>query len=109
MIITFPDKMRAELEQEAQAAEIPSVDEYVLIMYTRAKCLYGVNGEQWWSDESDGEPSGPPWADPEVQERLSQLIEEGLNSGPPVLVTDEFWADLRRRVSERIAARGAHK
>jgi hypothetical protein len=87
MTIAFPDELCAELEREAQAAGIPSVDEYVLIMYTRAKCLFGVNGESWWADESDGEPTGPPWADPEVQERLSQLVEEGLNSGPPIRVT----------------------
>ena len=105
MTITFPDEMRAELEAEAKAGGFGSVDEYVLIMYHRAKHSFGVNGENEIGDDSEAHPDGPLWERPGVRERLLALAEEGLASGPGVPVTPEFWADLRRQAGERIAAR----
>lgn len=36
-----------------------------------------------------------------VLAKLEGPLLEGLNSGPPIEVTDEFWKDLRRRARER--------
>lgn len=45
-----------------------------------------------------------------AQERLEQLLLEGLDSGEPIEVTPEFWRDLRKEVSERVRkARGEKK
>src|SRR4051794_28619466 len=105
MTITFPEEMRDELEQEARTAGFGTVDEYVLIMYHRAKHHSGVNGEEWLNDESEAHPDGPVWQLPAVREKLYRLIQEGLDSGPPIPVTEQFWDDLRKQVDERLAAR----
>lgn len=107
MTITFPDDMREMLEREAREAGMPSVDVYLLTMYARAKHYFGVNGELLWNDASGGEPTGQPWPDPATRKRLLELAEEGLNSGPPVPVTPEFWEDLKRKVEERLSAKRA--
>jgi hypothetical protein len=86
MTITLPDEMRAELEQEARAAGMPSVDVYVLTMYARAKHLFGVNGENWWADGA---------TDPAVRQRLLALAEAGLKS-LPIPDPRGFLADLVR-------------
>jgi hypothetical protein len=36
------------------------------------------------------------------KEHLNELITEGLNSGEPIEVTDEWWAEKRRRLLEQI-------
>jgi len=36
-----------------------------------------------------------------AQERLEELLLEGLDSGKPVEVTPEYWKELRARVRER--------
>lgn len=38
-------------------------------------------------------------------ERVDALLVEGLQSGNPVEVTDEFWARTRRRIEERLKGR----
>lgn len=37
-----------------------------------------------------------------AQERLEELLLEGLDSGEPVEVTPEYWKELRARVRERV-------
>lgn len=36
-----------------------------------------------------------------AREKLEAMLMEGLNSGPPIEVTEEFWEQLRRDVAER--------
>jgi len=38
-----------------------------------------------------------------IARRLGELIQAGLDSGPPIEVTPQFWADMRRRVRDRVA------
>jgi putative addiction module CopG family antidote len=47
-------------------------------------------------------------ADQEQRARaeLERLLKEGLESGPPILVTPEYWARLRRELAERAAQLG---
>jgi hypothetical protein len=90
MIITFPDDMRETLEREAREAGMPSVDVYVLTMYARAKHLFGVNGENWFADES--EDGG---LDPATRQQLLALAEAGLKS-PPIPDPRGFLAELVR-------------
>ena len=40
-----------------------------------------------------------------AEEKLEQLLLEGINSGPAREVTPEDWAAIRREVRERIAKR----
>ena len=39
----------------------------------------------------------------QAQERLEQLLLEGLESGPASPMTKEDWADIRRQLAERLA------
>lgn len=111
MTITLPDDMREELEQEAKTAGFATVDEYILVMYLRAKHSWGPNGEDLLGDFEYGLADGTdsPERVAARRERLNQLIQEGLDSGPAVEATPEFWADMRRRLEERLAAKGTAK
>lgn len=33
--------------------------------------------------------------------KLEELLLEGLNSGPPIVVTDAYWEEIHRRYEER--------
>ena len=35
------------------------------------------------------------------RDRLEELLVEGLESGEPVAMDEQYWADLRRRVAEQ--------
>jgi hypothetical protein len=111
MTITLPDGLRDELEQGAKAEGFATVDEYVLIMYLRARHLYEPGGAGPLDDFDFGLVDGTdsPERVAKRRERLNQLLQEGLESGPPIPVTPEFWADMRRRLEERLAAKGAPK
>ncbi|WP_337173346.1 type II toxin-antitoxin system ParD family antitoxin [Paludisphaera sp.] len=38
-----------------------------------------------------------------VEERVDALLLDGLNSGPPIEVTPEYWEDKKRRLVERLS------
>lgn len=101
MTITLPDEMRAELEQRAKLGGFPSVEVYVahVLLWSEPNAI---------EDDEDVELPPPP-ADADYvvnsREELERKLLEGLNSGPAIPVTPEFWADLRKRVSERVAAK----
>jgi antitoxin ParD1/3/4 len=40
-----------------------------------------------------------------AQQRLEQLLLEGLNSGEPIVADEKFWADLKTEALQRIDAR----
>jgi antitoxin ParD1/3/4 len=98
MTITLPDSMRAEVEEKAKAAGFASVDAYV------ASLIVADKPDE--SGESDV-PEPPPGAGYVVnsREELEAKLLEGLDSGPPIPVTPEFWSDLQKRVEERAAAK----
>ncbi len=108
MTITLPDEIKADLEAEAKAEGFSTVDEYVYIMYVRAKLNYGPQGENYMADHSLGiaDDTDTPERVAANRERLRALIREGIESGPATPMTPDDWADLRRRLDERLAARG---
>ena len=38
-----------------------------------------------------------------AEERIDALLLEGLDSGPPIPVTPEYWEEKKRRLTERLA------
>ena len=40
--------------------------------------------------------------DQQARERLDALLLEGLNSGPPVAATKEYWAEQKRKLRARL-------
>lgn len=103
MTITLPDSMRAELETRAKAGGFPSLDAYV------ASVLADVYGDHVGSDLELPDP--PPGASyvADSREEIDAKIEQALDSGPPIPVTPRFWADLRKEVEARVAARKGRK
>jgi antitoxin ParD1/3/4 len=37
-----------------------------------------------------------------AEERIDALLLEGLDSGPPIPVTPEYWEDKKRKLTERL-------
>src|SRR6187551_1404177 len=111
MTITLPDEMRDELERGAKAEGFATVDEYVLIMYLRARHVYEPNGAGPLDDFDFGLADGTdsPERVAKRRERLNQLLQEGLDSGSAVEATPVFWTDMRRKLEERLAAKGTPK
>lgn len=108
MTITLPDDMREELEQGAKAEGFATVDDYVFVMYLRARHMYGPEAGGLLGDYEHGlaEDTDTPERVAARRDRLNRLIQEGLDSGPAIPVTPEFWAEMRRRLEERMAAKG---
>ena len=96
MTITLPDSMRAEVEAKAKAAGFPSVEAYVVSLIVE-----DVPGE----DLPTPGYAPPPEITPRNRAELEAMLEEGMNSGPPVRATPEFWENLRQRVEARHADR----
>jgi hypothetical protein len=111
MTITLPEELREELTEGAKAAGVASLDEYVLRMYLRARHAFGPSGDGIMDDFEFGLADGTDTPERLAvrRERLNQLIQEGLDSGPPIRVTPQFWEDMRQRLEDRMAARGAAK
>jgi antitoxin ParD1/3/4 len=74
--IDLPESMKRFAEGRAAEAGYGSVDEYVRELI-----------------RSDQERRR--------QERLETLLIEGLDSGPPIPVTPEFWQEKKRKLIER--------
>lgn len=98
MTITLPDEMREELEARAKAGGFPNLDAYVASVLTEV----GDDG----TDAGFELPEPPPGASYVVnsREELEAKLLQSLDSGPPIPVTPQFWADLRKEVEERVAA-----
>jgi antitoxin ParD1/3/4 len=87
MTITLPDEMREELERKAQAGGFTSVEDYFV-----------------WLAKSDGTNDlalSPEDLGFRSQDELEARLLSSLASGPPVLATPEFWAELRKEASAR--------
>jgi Arc/MetJ-type ribon-helix-helix transcriptional regulator len=95
MTITLPDSMVAEAQAKAKAAGFRSVDDYI---------AYLIVADEPESGEPDY-PPGPPEITPRNRAELEAMLEAGMNSGPPIRVTPEFWEERRRVLAERMAKR----
>jgi antitoxin ParD1/3/4 len=76
--ISLPDPMRVWVEQKVARGGYGTVSELVRELIREAQKR-------------------------EAQERLETLLLEGLDSGPSIETTDEYWQSLRARVAERLA------
>ncbi len=100
MTITLPDELRDELEHKARAAGFATILDYFL-------SLVPVGDEDEDEDEDEvADSAGPPGLSPKNRAELEAMLDAGMNSGPPIRMTPEFWEERRRVLEERIAARG---
>ena len=91
MTITLPDEMRAELERQAKAAGFATAEEYA-VQILRAVALADA-------EDTDDMPV-PDELQIKSRADLEAKLLAGLNSGQPIRVTPEFWANLRRRAQK---------
>lgn len=105
MTVRLPDDMLDDLEQKARAAGLSSVSAYLIYLVITAEAeRFEREGEDADGEVFDHLP-GPPELVICGPDDLAAKLDVGSNSGPPVLVTPEFWAERRRVLAERIAAR----
>lgn len=81
MTITLPDELREGAERKARAAGFDTVADYVCWLLQEP-------------DETTNEYT-PQDLGFESQEALDAHLQKSLDSGPPILVTPEFWEQLR--------------
>lgn len=95
MTITLPEEWRERLEARARINGFTSVEEYLLSLAQ--------------AEEIEGDPFtdsvGPPEITPRSREELERMLDEGMNSGPPIRVTPEFWEERRKELARRMAIR----
>lgn len=95
MTITLPERLAAWVAERAARLGYASADELVAELVER---------------ESRGDiDDGPAHLSPANQEELNRLLEEGIESGPPILGDDAFWAERHRLLAERTAALNQRK
>jgi antitoxin ParD1/3/4 len=82
MNISLPDSMRAFIEQKLVQGGYSTASEYIRQL---------VREDQKRA----------------AQERLEALLLEGIESGPPIEVTDEYWAQKKARLLKLIEERDA--
>jgi len=103
MTITLPDRMKESLEELAAAEGFSHVDAYLLFLVYEAQAIAAR------TEDDDGEPEDvpePPAGASYVvtsREDLEAKLTEGMNSGPPIRVTPEFWRDRRKALAERVS------
>ncbi len=110
MQITLPEEVRELLEERARRAGLSSVEEYVLaaILAIDPEEVSQVDLDSWLRQclAAHRDPAAVPRE--EVEQRWREIEAElvrGLDSGPAVEVTPEFWTERRRALQERIARR----
>ena len=94
MTITLPDELKDELERKARAAGFATILEYFLSLVPE--------DDESAAEETDS--AGPPELTPKNRAELEAMLDAGMNSGPPIRMTPEFWEE-RRRVQEARAAK----
>jgi antitoxin ParD1/3/4 len=96
MTITLSEAMRAKVEERVKAAGYASTQDYIVALIENDL------------DEEVLLPPGyvpPAEITPRNREELEAMLIEGLNSGPPIRVTPEFWEERKRVLEERMAKR----
>jgi antitoxin ParD1/3/4 len=94
MTVTLPDEMREELERKSQAMGFATVDEYILERVLQA-----------FAQDSEMTDHLLSKLTPKNREELERMLDEGMNSGPPIRVTPEFWEERRKELERRLASR----
>lgn len=82
MNISLPEDMKAFVETQVQQGGYSTASEYLRELIREAKKKA-------------------------AEDRLEELILEGINSGPATPMTKEDWAELRRKLEQHRAERGA--
>ncbi len=82
--VPLPEDLRAFVEAQAAKEGFASPEEYVRELVRRAQ----------------GEAEG-------YDEALEQLLLEGLDSGPGIEVTPEYWAKMRAELIEKYRGKAA--
>ena len=80
MNISLPEPLKEFIEEQVSAGGYGTVSEYL-------RELIRANQKQ------------------RAQEKLEQLLLEGINSGPATPMTKQDWIDIRAEVHKRIAGR----
>ena len=93
MTITLPDDLHAKALASAKRFGFPSVEAYVVYLVE--------NDDEEFIDDS-GHRSKLAF---NTREELEALLLEGLNSGPLIRADAEFWAERRRILEDKIAAK----
>jgi antitoxin ParD1/3/4 len=76
MNISLPDSMKAFLEEQVAKGGFGTTDEYLHALIREAQRR-------------------------EAKAKLEALLLEGLDSGEPIPITDEYWEQKRREFDER--------
>ena len=84
MNISLPDEMKTFVEEQVQQGGYSTASEYLRELIRDAQKQA-------------------------ANERLEKLLLEGLDSGPGVDVTPEWWAERRRELERRLKKRKAEK
>jgi len=84
MNVSLPDEMKAFVEEQVQRGGYSTASEYLRELIRKAQKRAAM-------------------------ERLEKLLLEGLDSGPPIPVTPEFWEERRRELERRLSRRKADK
>ena len=74
--LSLPESMRAFVEEQVAKGGHGSADEYVRTLIREVQIR-------------------------QEKEKLEAMLLEGLNSGEPIEVTEEYWAEKMRRYEER--------
>lgn len=80
MNISLPDEMKSFVETQVKEGGYSTASEYLRDLIRDAKKKAG-------------------------EELLERLLIEGINSGPGIEVTPEFWAERRRELERRLQKR----
>jgi antitoxin ParD1/3/4 len=78
MNIALPESMKHFVQEQVSAGGYSSVSEYV-------RDLIRADQKR------------------KVEERMDSLLLEGLESGQPLAVTQEYWDEKKRKLTERLA------
>jgi Arc/MetJ-type ribon-helix-helix transcriptional regulator len=94
MTITLPDEMAVRVEALAKRHGFASATDYLATLVEEAEI-----------EDMVANMPGPPGLSPRNRAELEAMLEAGLNSGPPIRVTPEFWEERKRELEARMAKR----
>lgn len=95
MTITLPDGVAERIETIAKQHGYSSAADFLMSLVDEAEK----------EATTISELPGPLELTPRNREELEKMLDEGMNSGPPIRVTPEFWEERRRVLEERMAKR----
>ncbi len=93
MTITFPDGVAERIESIARENGYPSAAEFLMKLVEDAEA------------EAFAQLPGPPGLSPRNRAELEAMLDAGMNSGPPIRATPEFWAEREKELEARMAKR----